>query len=283
MSNYCRTVRARHSTFIVLEAITVLGGALFSTTLAVGQVSDGSLNRPVVVVGSLELAGDNYFLDPRFVLVTDQNARVPVTSWAPLEVPPPPPNMNTGDVLPVTMREYLHKQLSITGIQRVVSTSEAQPSIIAKPGDTYIEVNLVLDVASGLVVYDGTATTAQSDGTSGGTSGQPPAVSATGPQQNDAVSAPPLTSAQPTTAQQIPTPPAPQNSAQPTTTQKPTTAPAPPLSSAQPTGVQQVAVQPPTSSTQPTTSQQPVVVTAPPLALSQPTGAPQPSVTVPNR
>ena len=84
----------RSAVFILV--VFVLPEVSFSAGAPGLQASDGTLNQSVSVIGRIELAGKNYFLDPRFVIVDDQGNFFPVTSWAPLELSPrrpgtPPP------------------------------------------------------------------------------------------------------------------------------------------------------------------------------------------------
>jgi hypothetical protein len=75
------------------------------------------VNQRTVVKGTLRLLGTNYFKDPRFVLSDDTGNQVAVTAWAPLEIPPPFPGaLNTER--PLTMRDYMNKQLIVTGTFR---------------------------------------------------------------------------------------------------------------------------------------------------------------------
>jgi hypothetical protein len=75
------------------------------------------VGKKVTVQGRLVFAGRNYFTDPRFVLADEQGETVPVSAWAPLEIPPPMPGEKvTPADRPRTMSDYLGKRFSITGI-----------------------------------------------------------------------------------------------------------------------------------------------------------------------
>jgi hypothetical protein len=142
--------------FIILVAcFAATGGTVLLAATAESQFSAVGVGEAVTVEGNLELAGENYFLDPRFVVVDDEGNRIPVTSWAPLEVPPDPPsNPHAGSQIP-TMRDYLHQRLSVTGVRRVVVGQPGQPGLPAALGDSYLEVQSVADPKTGVPVFDG--------------------------------------------------------------------------------------------------------------------------------
>jgi len=119
----------------------------------------GTVNERMTIEGRLELAGENYFLDPRFVIVDEQNHRTPVTSWAPLEVPPLPPDAPKPKVPRRTMQDYLQRRFSVTGIHRVVVRGPQHPDPIGAPGESYLEVEIVTEVATGNVVFKASSNT----------------------------------------------------------------------------------------------------------------------------
>ena len=124
---------------------------------SVFQFPSGSVNQKFRVVGRLELEGQNYFLDPRFVIVDDQDNRVLVTTWAPLEIPPAPPGAPHPASNARTMKDYLHQRFSVIGIHRVVVESAGQSGFLGAPGDSYLEVLTVTDYLTGKTAF--TATT----------------------------------------------------------------------------------------------------------------------------
>lgn len=74
------------------------------------------VNKTIVVRGRLRLMGRNYFTDPRFALTDEAGNQIPVTIWAPLEVPPPiPGSEELFKNKPKVMGDYLDRKLSITG------------------------------------------------------------------------------------------------------------------------------------------------------------------------
>ena len=121
------------------------------------QFAAGTVNQRVTVVGRLELEGRNYFLDPRFVLVDDQNNRIPVTSWAPLELAPAPPGAPRPGSQGRTMQDYLHQHFSVVGIHRVIVGSPSQPGLLAAPGESYLEVQSVIDITTGTPIFNATS------------------------------------------------------------------------------------------------------------------------------
>jgi len=124
----------------------------------------GTINQRLTVEGRLELGGENYFLDPRFVIVDEQNNRTVVTSWAPLEIPPMPPGAPKPAAAPRTMRHYLHRRFSIIGVHRVVVRGPIQRSPIGAPGESYLEVEVVTELTTGNVVFKASSTTEPSTG-----------------------------------------------------------------------------------------------------------------------
>jgi hypothetical protein len=78
------------------------------------------LNKKITVRGRLRSSGRNYFTDPQFVIEDDAGNSVPVSPWVPLEVPPPMPGkeQSPGD-LPIVMRDFLGKKLSVSGTVRL--------------------------------------------------------------------------------------------------------------------------------------------------------------------
>ena len=137
---------------LVVLALAAVPG---DTTLSAFQLPASTVNQSVTVVGRLELEGQNYFLDPRFVIVDDQNNRIPVTSWAPLELPPPrPATPPPGSQRRTTMRSHLNQRYSVSGTHRVVAVDNpGQPTLYGKPGESYLEVQSVVDVASGAPIF----------------------------------------------------------------------------------------------------------------------------------
>jgi hypothetical protein len=113
----------------------------------------GTLNQRLTVVGRLELEGRNYFLDPRFVIVDDQGSRIPVKSWAPLELSPLPPGALSAGTGETTMSGYLHRRLSVIGIHRLVVGSPGQPGLLGPPGTSYLEVQAVTDDLTGRTLF----------------------------------------------------------------------------------------------------------------------------------
>jgi hypothetical protein len=142
------------------------------TTEAGSPLPDATAGQSITIEGRLELAGTNYFLDPKFVLVDDNNRRAYVTPWAPLEIPPSPPQ----GVQPApgalnTMADYLGRRLSVTGVYRIAAQS-AVP--FATAGAKYIEVRSVTDLVTGTRIVAGTAAAdadAQADTRAGSTAG----------------------------------------------------------------------------------------------------------------
>ena len=112
-----------------------------------------TVNQPLTIEGRLEMAGQNYFLDPRFVIVDNQNNRVPVTSWAPLELPPSRPGAARQASRKGTMRDFLHQRFAVTGIHRVATGRPGQAGQLAEPGDSYLEVQKIVD-SSGVIIYE---------------------------------------------------------------------------------------------------------------------------------
>lgn len=83
------------------------------------RVPQKYVNQKIVVKGKLRFIGRNYFRDPRFVIEDDAGNKVAVTIWAPLEVPPPMPGKEEPfKNRPMIMKDYVGRQLSITGVYR---------------------------------------------------------------------------------------------------------------------------------------------------------------------
>jgi hypothetical protein len=129
------------------------------------------------------MAGTNYFLDPRFALIDDDNQRVYVTAWAPLELSPSPPQgaQRAAGTLNI-MQDYLGRRLSVTGTFRA-DVDRAMPFVA--PGAIYFEVESVTDIDTGTRVFharmtEGSDTTAA--GTADATSGAKPALKSVVPQ-----------------------------------------------------------------------------------------------------
>ena len=137
--------------FVLLGCVLVFCARVAPAATAI-PLPPNTVDQQVTVVGRLDLAGKNYFLDPRFVLVDEHNARVAVTMWAPLEIPPLPPGVPHIATV-ATMAAYLHHQLSITGIHRLVPPTPGPPTRLGAQGDSYVEVQTVTEVATGKVVY----------------------------------------------------------------------------------------------------------------------------------
>jgi hypothetical protein len=218
------SVVPRSRLILVCLARFVLPGSIPVSAVAEPfQISPGTVNQQVTVVGRLELAGKNYFLDPRFVIVDDQNIQTIVTAWAPLELPPAPPGV-PHPVSQSTMQNYLHQQLSFVGIHRVVAGTSG-PITLGAPGDDYLEVTSVVDVATGVQILKAATSTAPFNGkpdpkaspvtgtqptgtpVPAGRSASPPGASQpTQPQQRIAAAAAQALAAQRTGSQQPTTP-----------------------------------------------------------------------------
>jgi len=81
--------------------------------------SSGFLDKRVSVDGKLVFAGQNYFTDPRFVLVDDEGNWIRVSAWALLEFPPLPPGATIApETRPRTMSDCLNRRFSVSGIWR---------------------------------------------------------------------------------------------------------------------------------------------------------------------
>ena len=186
---------------VFLAMFAVFGGTMLSAVPVALQFPGSTVNQRITVVGRLELAGQNYFLDPRFVIVDSQNNRIPVVSWAPLELPPtrPPGNPLPGSQSR-TMQDYLHQQFSVTGIHRLVVGSPGQPGLPGAPGASYVEVESVIEIRTRALVFDATRPRIN---------GEPEA------------NAGPVIGTQPTGAQLPATPAAPPSPPQPTGAQRP--------------------------------------------------------------
>lgn len=113
----------------------------------------GTLDQRLTIRGRLQLAGENYFLDPRFVIVDEHNHVISITTWAPLEIPPSPPGAPHPVSVLRTMQDYLDRTLSVIGIHRMVTGTAGQPSLLGAPGESYLEVEVVTDVETGEVVF----------------------------------------------------------------------------------------------------------------------------------
>lgn len=83
------------------------------------------LHRQVVVQGTVRLLGGRYYTHPHFVLADDSGHAVPITAWAPLEIPPPPPGRTPAMRIP-TMRDYLGRRIRLFGTV-MVSPHDATP------------------------------------------------------------------------------------------------------------------------------------------------------------
>ena len=77
------------------------------------------IGQKVIVAGVLHLAPSDFFAAPRFVLVDNAGNAIPVTTWAPLEIPPFMPDSPSTGAVPQTMRDYVGRELSLTGDYRI--------------------------------------------------------------------------------------------------------------------------------------------------------------------
>jgi hypothetical protein len=141
--------------FLFLLLLTGISGIASAV-----QSSAGSNDSQVTIVGRLELAGKNYFTDPKFILVDDQNNPTPIAGWAPLEIPPPPPGAPRNYTQPLTMRDFLGRRLSVTGVRRESVRRSDPANFQAISGDNLLEVNSVVDIVTGMQLYTTDATAA---------------------------------------------------------------------------------------------------------------------------
>lgn len=72
------------------------------------------IGNKVAVTGFLKNAGENYFGDLRPVLDDGKGRFIAVSSWAPLEVPPPRPGP-AGRERPKVMSDYLNRNIVLKG------------------------------------------------------------------------------------------------------------------------------------------------------------------------
>lgn len=77
----------------------------------------------VEVRGRLLFAGRDYFLDPVFAIQDSAGNQVLVSAWAPLEIPPLPPDLPRPAQIPRTMRDYLGKSFLVQGVYSATDTS----------------------------------------------------------------------------------------------------------------------------------------------------------------
>lgn len=71
------------------------------------------LDRKVKVTGTLINTKSSYFPSPDFAITDSGASRFSVTSWLPLEIPPPPPG--TSEEQPRTMQLYLNRKVNLVG------------------------------------------------------------------------------------------------------------------------------------------------------------------------
>ncbi len=108
------------------------------------RIPEKYINQKIIVKGTLRFIGRNYFRDPRFVIEDEAGNKVAVTIWAPLEVPPPMPGKEESfENLPMVMKDYIGRKLSITGIYRAEVLKSAAAIAIGKG---FIEVESVFEV-----------------------------------------------------------------------------------------------------------------------------------------
>jgi hypothetical protein len=137
-----------------LTSLLVFAQLAIGSSVAMPVLSSQQSNPTITVEGRLELDGRNYFLDPRFVIVRGDHSRVAVTAWAPLEIPPLPPGVPLAiSAIPHTMRQYLGRRLSVTGILRIAQAGVQSPIPRLGPGDEYLEVGAVVDLDSGETLF----------------------------------------------------------------------------------------------------------------------------------
>jgi hypothetical protein len=138
--------------FLVLALMPCLAAA------APAQSPGGKANQRVTVVGKLQFAGSNYYLDSRFAIVDDSNTPLYVTTWAPIEIPPPPPGQDGGKSTKKinTMQDFVGRRLAVSGIYRSGVDLPEKAKAVAAPGQDFLEVDSVTDPAAGTTLYSAT-------------------------------------------------------------------------------------------------------------------------------
>jgi hypothetical protein len=138
----------------VVTLLLLVQLVMVASTYGDVPLSSTAVGQEVTIEGRLELEGRNYYLDARFVILDDRNDRIPVTIWAPLEVPPSPPSSPPSRSRPRTMQEYIGRRLAVTGIHRTALAGAVPPAIPRLPeGDHYLEVLTVHDVLTGATIF----------------------------------------------------------------------------------------------------------------------------------
>lgn len=79
----------------------------------INQKPEEFIGKEVVIKGILKNIGEGYFNHPEFVLVGSDNHKIRVSTWAPLEVPPPRPGKRVES--PKVMSHFLGKKLGLKG------------------------------------------------------------------------------------------------------------------------------------------------------------------------
>jgi len=96
--------------------------ALRAQAVSIAQLrgeADLRMGQRVVVEGILRARGDNYYVDPRFALVDSEGNELPVSPWAPLEIPPSPPGAATPPAGIQIMADYLDRPVVVEGVYRL--------------------------------------------------------------------------------------------------------------------------------------------------------------------